>query len=180
MRVAVVFESLFGNTEVLAHAVALGLADRGAEVVTLRAGDRDDHLLTGFDLLVLAAPTHALSLSSAATRADAVARGADEVDATTGLREWLAGAATIDAADRPPVAVFDTRARIARHWPGSAARSAARLLRQMGFTVVRRTSFYVREVKGPVVEGEVERAREWGRSIAGSARGRAATGDAGT
>jgi flavodoxin len=64
MKIAIVFESMFGNTEALTDAVALGLRDRGAEVTIHRAGDAGDHVLRGCDLLVLAAPTHALTLSA--------------------------------------------------------------------------------------------------------------------
>lgn len=171
MLVTMIYESMFGNTETLADAVALGLRDRGAEVAILHAGDPGVHDLHGLDLLVLAAPTHALSLSRPGTRADAVAQGSDPVRAATGLREWLD--ATPDATvghEHPPVVVFDTKARIARHWPGSAARKTARALRHKGFEVAQHTTFYVDDVKGPILPGEVQRAREWGRTIAAHGR----------
>ena len=167
MRVTIVYESMFGNTETLADAVAAGMRDQGAVVEVLRAGDARDHDLRDVDLLVLAAPTHALSLSRASTRADAVEQGADAANAATGIREWLAGVeAAAGTRERPPVAVFDTRARIARHWPGAAARSTSRGLRRQGFSVVDRASFYVDDVTGPLLEGEVERARIWGHHVA--------------
>ena len=65
------------------------------------------------------------------------------------------------------MAVFDTRVQQARHWPGSAARTAARQLRRAGFTVVARTSFYVDAIQGPLSAGEVARAEAWGRHLAG-------------
>jgi hypothetical protein len=91
------------------------------------------------------------------------------------VREWLAALddgslGSVGSADRPPVAVFDTRARIARHWPGSAARRTARSLKKKGFAVCRSASFYVEDVKGPLLTGELERARSWGRLIAQDAR----------
>ncbi|MCW2817072.1 MAG: flavodoxin [Nocardioides sp.] len=164
MKIAIVYESLFGNTEALTGAVATGLRARGAEVVAIRAGEPGDHDLHGIDLLVLAAPTHALSLSRSATRADAVTRGAQETSARSGIRDWLLAAAERD--DRPPVAVFDTRARVTRHWPGSAARTASRMLRRMGFSVVESASFYVASITGPLLPGEMDRARFWGQRLA--------------
>lgn len=171
MKVVMVVESMFGHTQVLAESVADGLRDQDAEVVLLRAGDATDHALRGVDLLVLAGPTHALSMSRASTRADAVAQGADDEVATSGIREWLA---TLDdeapagedaGVRRPPVAVFDTRSEVVRHVPGSASRAIRRQLRRRGFTVVERTSFFVDGVTGPIVDGEVERARSWGQAL---------------
>lgn len=176
MRCTVVFESMFGNTEHLAEAVAAGLRDGGADAGVHRAGRVEEHF-ADCDLLVLAAPTHALTLSTARTRGEAVTRGADARTAATGLREWLeawtgddgteggtdGGSAT--APTHPAVAVFDTRARIARHWPGSAARRTARMLERRGFCVTHVTSFYVDDVTGPLLDGETERAREWGRML---------------
>lgn len=171
MLVSIVFESMFGNTEAVAQAVARGVRDHGAEVTIVRTGATGDHALLGCDLLVLAAPTHALSLSRPASRADAVARGADPASATTGVREWMAGLSTRRVHTAAPVvAVFDTRARIARHWPGSAARSTARTMRAHGFTVVERASFFVEDVKGPLLSGELERAEAWGRLLATKVR----------
>ncbi|MCY7395268.1 MAG: flavodoxin/nitric oxide synthase [Nocardioides sp.] len=172
MRVLIVFESMFGLTAALAEAVAAGLRGRGAEVSLLRAGAPGDHDLAGCDLLVLAAPTHALTLSRPASRADAVERGADEAAATTGIREWMAALDVAVTADhRPVVAVFDTRARIARHWPGSAARATTRVMRGKGFDVRERASFYVEDVTGPLLPGELERAHGWGRQLATDLRG---------
>jgi len=169
MVAAIVYESLFGNTGSLVRHVARGLEDEGLDVVVRRAGDGTGHDFPECDLLVLGAPTHALSLSTPATRADAVARGARRTPARGGLREWLA-AQDQPAGGLPPTAVFDTRATIARHWPGSAARRTARMLRRRGVTVLLRTSFYVEGVTGPVVEGEAERARAWGRAVARASR----------
>jgi len=163
-KAVVVFESMFGNTEQLAREIGDGLAADGwqvvlADVLFVRGAD-----LSGCDLLVLGGPTHAFSLSRPGTRADAVRQGAPEARAQLGVREWLA---SIDAvfpsvAARPLVAVFDTRADRAQHWPGSAARKTAKVLRSHGFSVIDRPmSFYVQDVKGPLVAGERERARAW-------------------
>lgn len=118
-------------------------------------------------MVVLAAPTHALSLSRPESRADAVGKGADPTHLETGLREWLAPLEeTMRATMTPPsIAVFDTRVRKARHFPGSAAGSAARLLRKAGFDVVEHASFFVEGVTGPVTPGERTRARAWGRDL---------------
>lgn len=167
MRAVIVFESMFGNTERLATDVMAGLAEAGSGVSMSEVAVVAPQDLLGCDLVVLAAPTHALTLSSPLSRADAVGRGADPAHATTGIREWLT---TLDAAmpvssGRPSFAVFDTKVSKAKHRPGSAARGAARRLRKAGFTVVDRTTFYVEDVKGPIAAGEHERARSWGGGL---------------
>ncbi|HSV41768.1 MAG TPA: hypothetical protein VLI04_23580 [Nocardioidaceae bacterium] len=165
------YESMFGNTRELAGEVMAGLVAAGAQVDMAEVVDTSDLDLSTSDLLVLAAPTHALTLSRPASRAEAVGRGAEPARAATGVREWLASMDVSMPASgrRPIVAVFDTRISKMRHMPGSAARSAAKILNKAGLTVVSRTSFYVDEINGPISPGEGERARLWGRKLASGA-----------
>ena len=168
MKVLIVYESMFGNTAALAEAVTSGLTDAGAVVALSEVTSVPAEGLLGCDLLVLAAPTHALTLSRPASRAEAVSKGADSLHATTGLREWLPNLdVTLPVnAPRPSIAVFDTRMGKGRHWPGSAARSVERIMKKSGFAIVGRASFYVDAVAGPLAAGEQERARDWGRALA--------------
>jgi flavorubredoxin len=177
MKTVIVFESMFGNTQRLAGDVRDGLVASGADVALAEVTEATAEEVAGCDLLVLAAPTHALGMSRRQTRADAVSKGADPAHATTGVREWLArlDGALPAASSRPRVAVFDTRIGKARRWGGSAAKRVERLLRDQGFTVVDRTSFFVDSTVGPLSLGEQERAREWGRALGdavGSSLGR--------
>lgn len=169
MKVTIVCESMFGNTEALAEQVRAGLAESGARVTLVEVVDAVAADFVDLDLLVVAAPTHALTLSRPESRAEAVARGADPGRAVLGVREWLDDVARYlpPTGKRPVVAVFDTRVVKARHWPGSAARRAARGLRRAGFRVVDRASFYVEGLTGPLAAGENERARHWGSRLVG-------------
>ncbi|MCX6394903.1 MAG: flavodoxin domain-containing protein [Propionibacteriales bacterium] len=172
MKVVIVCESMFGNTEALADQVRDGLRDLGVEADVVEVADVQDEDVAGLDLLVIAAPTHALSLSRPTSRADAVSQGADPRRARAGVREWLAD---IDrylpaTAARPPVAVFDTRVLKTKHWPGSAAGRASRTLRHAGFQVIDRMSFYVEGLTGPLADGEGLRARDWGAELPESLR----------
>jgi hypothetical protein len=169
MKVVIVFESMFGNTEALARDVMGGLTDGGADVVLANVASAPVQEIPRCDLLVLAAPTHALTLSRPATRAEAVTKGADPSRSVTGVREWLTtlGTALPPTAPRPSIAVFDTRVSKVRRLPGSAARSVTRTLKKKGFVVVDRVSFYVEDIPGPLSAGEHERARAWGRGLAG-------------
>ena len=163
MQALIVHESMFGNTAKIAAAVALGLQLTVDEVTLAGVADwpeEPDHL----DLLVVGAPTHAFGLSRRSTRADAAGRpGFHGRRPELGLREW------IDEVSRHhwpvPFAAFDTRVRHPRV-PGSAARAAVRRLRRFGFTpVVPPETFWVAGVSGPLLDGEVERARDWGARL---------------
>jgi hypothetical protein len=174
MKLLIVFESMFGNTERLAREIADGLAQDGNQPVLLDVRDVRPDDLVGSDLLVVGAPTHAFSLSRPSTREDAVRQGADPSRATLGVREWLE---SLDAArlpaGRPRVAVFDSRVDKVRRLPGSAAKRAAKTLRTRGFDLLDRpVSFYVADVQGPPSPGELDRAHEWGTHLFGLVRSR--------
>jgi flavodoxin len=164
MQALVMYESMFGNSEQVARAIAAGLTGfSGVEVRDVAHHSARD-MGPDVDLLVVGGPTHALSMSRANTREDAIRQGAGQGLTSRGLREWLDGLP--DQLDQLPVATFDTRVSRVRRLPGSAARSAARMLRRRGGRLVLAPeSFYVGDVSGPLREGEPERARAWGRQI---------------
>ena len=168
MKTVIVYESMFGNTEHIAHKVADGLHRAGGQTVLSDVRDVPREDLTGCDLLVVGAPTHAFSLSRQSTRDDAVRQGADPARAALGVREWLSTLETVFPAGvtRPRVAVFDTRVEKVRRLPGSAAKRAGRVVRTQGFELLDRpTSFYVADLKGPATLGEFDRAVDWGTRL---------------
>jgi hypothetical protein len=161
MLVQVVQESLFGNTRAVADAVADGLRESGCEVVIDQAGP--DTPVRQPDLLLVLGPTHALGMTRPASRADAVQRGA-RGRADAGIREWLA---TLPARDPAATAFACADTRSAPRIPGSAARAAHRRLRRRGYRpVAAPRSFWVAGTSGPLRDGELDRAREWGRELA--------------
>jgi flavorubredoxin len=168
MKAVVVYESMFGNTRLVAEQVSRTLEQAGMESRAVDVREADPGTLAGCGVLVVGAPTHAFSLSRSSTRADAVKKGADPAHAVLGVREWLdlLDDAYPSAHQRPVVAVFDTRVKV-RMLPGSAARRAARVLRARGFSlVVPPTSFFVEDMAGPPAPGELDRARAWAASLA--------------
>lgn len=50
---------------------------------------------------------------------------------------------------------------------GVASRGIAKRRRRLGYDVVGSASFLVEDSEGPLAEGELDRAREWGRKLAG-------------
>lgn len=162
MRALVVYESLWGNTLTIAEAIADGLRHRMA--VDVLSADDAPRAADGYELLVVGGPTHAFSMSRPATRHTAVAEKGAPSEPDCGIREW------IDDLQVPPwvvrVATFDTRVDAPR-LPGSAAKAARHKLRAKGFdTAIKPVSFRVHGYEGPLVDGEVARAVEWGRKLA--------------
>lgn len=161
MKTLIVYESMWGNTRKVAEAVAHGIGP-GTRVVDV--SDAPPAVPSDVDLLVVGGPTHAFSLPRPSTRRDAIAKGAPDGPTDRGVREWLATAA---ASDLVEVATFDTRVGSVRHLPGSAAKAAGRDARRhhLGRVVATR-SFYVADMAGPLLEGELQRALAWGRELA--------------
>lgn len=161
--VLVVHESMFGNTATIARAICQGVSEHGvsAAAVDVASAPADPGEL---ELLIVGGPTHAFGLSRPATRASAAEQGGT-AGGEVGVREWLAG---LPRPQRPTrAACFDTRVR--KPFPvGSAARGIRRRLRRLGFDVTERRSFVVGGTPGPLADGEVERAREWGAALAAS------------
>ncbi len=164
----VVVESMFGNTEQVGRAVAGGLADGGVDTVVVDVVAAPVDLLADLDLVVLGAPTHAFSLSRPGTRADAVRQGAAPERATRGLREWLTSVLPQDPRHCPVAAVFDTRVSKVRRLPAAAGPRAVRMARRRGLIVLGPPeAFLVSDIRGPLVDGELDRAAAWGHALAG-------------
>jgi hypothetical protein len=172
MKALVVYESMFGNTRLVAEAVVRGLRGKGLDADLVEVTSAPSVLPADLDLLVVGAPTHAFSLSRQSTRADAVRQGAPADRARLGLREWL-GTVRFDP-DRPPsFAAFDTRIGKVRWLPKAAGPTAVRLARKQGLrTDDRPVAFIVADLQGPLVDGETDRAVALGRLLGANCRKR--------
>ncbi len=160
MRVVVVYESLWGNTEQVARHIAAGFEDSEVTVKSVEDATIDPDT----ELVIVGGPTHAFSMSTEATRQSASQQGATDIP-STGIREW------IDAQPTPAkpvrVATFTTRT-VAPRLPGSAAKKAMKRLVARGFhPLAKPETFDVHGYTGPVGDGEYERARTWGAELAG-------------
>ena len=162
MSALVVYESLYGNTRDVAEAIATGLWD--AKVVSVLDAVWQ---VANADLLVVGGPTHVHGLTSRRSRTAGVENAHGDVEPGAGdgpgLRDWLA--------ELPPVAnaqaaAFDTRADGPRALTGSAAHGIARRLRHHGYRLLATESFLVQGGEGPLVDGELDRARAWGEALA--------------
>ena len=165
MNALVIYESMYGNTHAVADAIAAGL---GAET---RPVHEAGSVPADLDLLVVGGPTHMHGLTTSLSRKMAVSAAKEdaagvEPGATDepSLRQWLRD---LDVPGATRAAAFDTRGDARAAVTGSAARGIARRLRRHGLDVVDSQSFLVADSEGPLEEGELERARAWGASLAG-------------
>jgi hypothetical protein len=167
MSALVVYESMFGSTKAIAEAIAEGIGESGVvevvEVGAFAAGADGGAVPADVTLLVVGGPTHAFSLSRESTREDAAKEAPAGVISTgKGLREWLED---VKVADGLRFAAFDTKV-LKPNLPGSAAKAADKRLRQHSARPVTKPhSFKVHGKSDGLVDGELEAAREWGRSL---------------
>jgi Flavodoxin len=168
-RVVVIYESIYGNTRAVAEAIAEGLAPLGG-VEVRSVHDTDDSGADAADLLVVGGPTHMHGMTSSFSRKAAVQAGEEdgaEIEPGAGdgrgLRQWLGER----SGNGRKAAAFDTRIDRSPALTGAASRSIARRLHGGGFELVAdRESFFVEDSEGPLAEGELERARDWGARLA--------------
>ncbi|MGZ4184716.1 MAG: flavodoxin family protein [Solirubrobacteraceae bacterium] len=162
MTAIVVYESIYGNTRDVAEAIAAGLGDARAVSVHEAVSS-----VSKADLLVVGGPTHVHGLTSKRSRSVAVeqAQGMLEPGAgdEAGLRDWLAD---LPRVANVQAAAFDTRAHGSSVVTGSASKGIARRLRRHGYRLLAAESFVVESTEGPLVKGELERARAWGAELA--------------
>jgi flavodoxin-like protein len=165
MNAVVVYESVYGNTRAIAEAIGEGIG--GATVVPVsEAGDP-----AGADLLVVGGPTHMHGLASKHSREIAAEAGKEDkaipidahATAEPGLRTWLH---ELSESDGARAAAFDTRLDKSPWLTGLASRGIAKRLRGRGYDVSASESFLVEDTEGPLADGELDRARAWGRQLA--------------
>jgi len=167
MRALVVYESVFGDARAIAHAIAEGLSPSLA-ADALAAAEAPTEIGPDVGLLVVGGPNHAFGMPRPSTREGAVKQyGADIADTGAGLHEWLEAARLVEG--RIPAAAFDTRGSghpmLTRM--DHASRTEEKLLGKLGSQLVAPAEhFFVADTKGPLVEGEEDRARAWGRTLA--------------
>jgi hypothetical protein len=176
MDVVIVYESMFGNTHVVAEAVAAGIfdTDPAAQVTALPVREAHAGDVAGAGLLVVGGPTHMRGMSSGLSRRkgleaqeqaarDKGAGFTHEPDAEgPGVRDWLGSLPP--ASPGQLAAAFDTRAGF--RFAGGAAKGIARRLRHRGYQLAAPAEgFIITGTEGPLREGELARAREWGAAL---------------
>ena len=168
MRALVVYESMYGNTHVVAGNIADGLRS-DFEVTLVPVAEASWDLIADADLLVAGAPTHMHGMSSRSTRRMAAeAAGKDgsglriEPDAGgPGMRDWLGDLGHRDGL----AATFDTRLNGVPAFTGRASRPMARLLKRHGRQLVAAPESFLVGSQNTLLDGETARARRWGMML---------------
>lgn len=161
MKAIVVFESHWGNTAAVAHAIAEGL---GPDARALDTDAATGAALEGVDLIVAGSPVIAFSLPRESMKlqiaGDTKAPTPPDVSHPL-LRAWLQAL----PAGRGWGAAFETRI----WWsPRGAIGTIESKLKQAGYPrLARGERFIVSGAYGPMKDGELDRARAWGAELAG-------------
>ena len=159
MKAVVVYESLWGNTEAVARAIAEGL---GGGAAALNTDEATGEAVAGADLIVGGAPLLGFQLPTDEMRKGIVDNKANKRGdfSHPTMRAWLDGL----PAGSGRGAGFETRI----WWsPGSAAKTIGELLAAKGFAPAAEPhKFIVTGRYGPLKDGELDRARAWGHELA--------------
>ncbi len=156
MRIAIIYDSVYGNTAQIARAIAKG-AEQAGETLVLAVGEAKGLDTSGFDVLLIGSPTRGFA-------------------ATPSIAEFVAGLPARGAA----AAAFDTRLdpdsinpaplRWVVQVGGYAADRIAATLREKGYAVsAPNGDFLVEGTEGPLKTGELERAEAWARAACSQA-----------
>jgi len=148
LRALVVYDSLFGNTEKIARAIGGAI---GGDTKVARAGETDSATFGTLTVLIVGSPVHG-------------GRPTPEV-------QNLLQRIPEHAMKGINVAAFDTRipSRFAKIFGYAADRIADALVLKEGTLAVPPEGFKVKGKKGPLEDGELERAATWGKGIAAAA-----------
>jgi len=155
MKAVVVYESHWGNTEAIARAIADGL---GPDVSALTTDEAVGPAIDDADLIVAGAPVMVFRLPTNDVL-DRMTRDEEEPRpdvSHASMRDWLAGLPRAHGFG----AAFETKLR----WsPGGATGAIEHGLEAAGYRrLASARKFVVTGGHGPLREGELDAAREWG------------------
>ena len=144
MKALIVYDSVYGNTEKIARAIADAITPSG-EVKVLRVGEANPSELESADLLIVGSPTHGGR-------------------PTPAIQDLLNKVPKLQGVN---VAAFDTRiqTKLVRVFGYAAGRIAGNLKKKGGNLIASPAGFFVTGSKGPLKEGELERAAGWAKGI---------------
>ena len=155
MKVLIVYDSFFGNTEKIALAIGKAFGNT-KEVTICKAAEVKPDMLNGLDYLIVGSPTRAFSPSPA-------------------IKSFLKGIPSNHLAG-VKVTAFDTRIAMTDKVPGFLRLMAKlfgyadkpildSLRKNGGQEIAPSKGFFVLDSEGPLEKGEIERAVVWVKQI---------------
>ena len=159
MKAIVVYDSVYGNTEQIALAIADALETQ-AEVAHFRISDVQAEQLAGVELLIVGSPTQRFRSTAVISSllkglADKSLKGVKVAAFDTRL--------TMGKIEETPALAFFVR--LFGHSAYAAKPIADMLKKKGGKLIVPPEGFYVEGMEGPLAQGELERAANWARQI---------------
>lgn len=144
MKALVIYDSLYGHTGQVARAIAGGISE---DIQAVRIDEAVPDELSSYELLVVGSPT----------------QGGRH---TKPMQAFL-GKIPEGALKNVSVAAFDTRfkSKWVKIFGYAAGRIGDVLKDKGGNLIVPPEPFYVKGTKGPLAEGELERAAAWGKAL---------------
>jgi hypothetical protein len=168
MRTVIIYESVYGSTQLVADELA-DVAREHGEVVVVRAEDADAGVTEGADLVLVGGPTHLHGLSTRATRQSGVADPAGDAETSLGpdvpgpgLRDWFRLSGRVGGI---AAAAFDTRLEGPELVTGRASMGISRRLRHHGYHEVAAPRSFLVTRANRLMSGEGRRAHDWGVSV---------------
>ncbi|CAN5423797.1 flavodoxin family protein [soil metagenome] len=176
MHIVIVYESVYGNTHLIAEAIGDGLRPLH-EVAVVPVGHATQQLIDDADLVVVGGPTHVHAMSRDRTREAGVQAAHEpgtllslDPDAEgPGLRAWFDSIRS----GKTRAAAFDTRTDLPSVVTGRASKGISRALVRRGFCEVAEPVSFLVTKRNTLAAGQQASARLWGAklsSILSSAR----------
>lgn len=146
-KALVVYDSVYGNTEKIAKALAKGLGDSGVDVDTLQVDLVKFDELSRYDLLVVGGPVHAWS-------------------ATKPIKAFLERLKTVEGLSGKKAFAYDTKLSKSS-LAGSVGGKIEGNLKGLGLTIVKpHATAVVKGREGPLEEGAEEAFTQIGAELA--------------
>jgi flavodoxin len=146
-KALVIYDSVYGNTEKVAKALAKGLRDGGADAESVRVDAVKLDELSKYDLLAVGGPVHAWN-------------------ATKPIKEFLERLKTVEGLRGKKAFAFDTKLS-SSSLAGSAGGKIEGNLKSLGLTIVKpHATAVVKGNEGPLKEGAEDAFAQLGAELA--------------
>jgi len=150
MKVIIVYETKFGNTKRAAEAIGEGLTEEGHDVVVKYVKDIDGIEAEDFDMIIIGSPTYAGSHARS-------------------IKKFINKLSNINLEGKS-IAAFDT------HTSGGDSKFLRKAVFKMEKQILKKIpgikklidglQVGVHGIRGPLVDGELEKCKEFGKKIA--------------